>query len=435
MVADGTSLHTYDGAVHAYRVGKTPSDIEGVFQQGITGAVLSRTVPLLDVLLSVRSYEAARQSLAQGQYVGLAEIDNAQHHHIKLPLGKVVLSVWVKAKGRPLVRRIALDWSDALRQAVGLNASAIETIEIDRWRLDQEVQADKFVFAAPPGAKLVSDSTWPAPSSIHPMVGQRAPDFELPLLDGGQMRLADHRGKDVVILDFWASWCGFCRKAMPLLRDIAERYEGQGVVLYAINERERPEQIRRFLKELRVGSTVAMDKYSRVSGLYQIQGLPHTTVIGKNGQVSSVHIGFGPGEEERISDNIDALIAGQDLICESLTLQPSRIGVGDRVTFSCVLRGIGRAIPQGRCRIAFAVDDQPMFMGLLTERIDPNEQVTYSVEPEIWHFQADLPGSHRFKVTADVDNWLGETDESNNIVEGTFTVAARSADPNAPGQP
>ena len=72
------------------------------------------------------------------------------------------------------------------------------------------------------------------------MIGKPAPEFTLPLLDGGIFELAAHRGKEIVLLDFWATWCGPCRAAMPVLVDVAKEYADKGVRYYAIDLREEP---------------------------------------------------------------------------------------------------------------------------------------------------------------------------------------------------
>src|ERR1700691_4448195 len=75
----------------------------------------------------------------------------------------------------------------------------------------------------------------PAASAL---VGQPAPAIDLEALSGGHFRLADHLGKDVVMLDVWATWCGPCRMELPILLQVAKEYRSKGVALYGINQRE-----------------------------------------------------------------------------------------------------------------------------------------------------------------------------------------------------
>src|SRR5687767_4033725 len=70
----------------------------------------------------------------------------------------------------------------------------------------------------------------------HALVDKPAPDFTADLLDGKRVTLASHKGKDIVILDFWATWCAPCIVSLPLMTDLANKYADQGVVLYAVND-------------------------------------------------------------------------------------------------------------------------------------------------------------------------------------------------------
>ena len=149
-----------------------------------------------------------------------------------------------------------------------------------------------------------------------PLLGGEAPEFELNLLGGGKLNLAEHRGKRVVILDFWATWCGPCVDALPSLAKIAEEYRSKDVILYAVNLQERPRGIERFLQRQKLNLTVALDLEGKVGYLYQVTSIPQTVLIGKNGKVEALHIGFGEDSERRLRSELDALIAGKSLVEE-----------------------------------------------------------------------------------------------------------------------
>ncbi|MBU4330247.1 MAG: TlpA family protein disulfide reductase [Acidobacteria bacterium] len=73
------------------------------------------------------------------------------------------------------------------------------------------------------------------PSEPHPLLGTPAPLFKLPLLDEGEFDLSQQKDKNIVILDFWATWCGPCKSAMPIIIEVAEEYKDRGVVLITVN--------------------------------------------------------------------------------------------------------------------------------------------------------------------------------------------------------
>lgn len=148
----------------------------------------------------------------------------------------------------------------------------------------------------------------------HPMLGAQAPDIKLQLLDGGSFDLAKHRDKDIVILDFWASWCGPCRAGMPVTIRVANEYANKGVVLYAVNLAESPETIRGFLTSINAKCTVALDSAGQAGVAYGANSIPQTVIIDKTGRIRAVHVGFGPGMDKTLRHDLDELIAGRSLI-------------------------------------------------------------------------------------------------------------------------
>jgi len=84
----------------------------------------------------------------------------------------------------------------------------------------------------------------------HALVGKPAPEIRLATLDGGEFVLSEHRGERIVLLDFWATWCGPCRTSMPAVAAIAEEFADQDVVLYTVNQNESPATVQHFLDEL-----------------------------------------------------------------------------------------------------------------------------------------------------------------------------------------
>ena len=89
--------------------------------------------------------------------------------------------------------------------------------------------------------------------------------MNLKLLDEGEFRLKDHRDTRLVMLDFWATWCGPCVQELPLLAEVAAAYKDKGVVFCAVNQQEKPDQIHKFLKEKKLSITVALDSEGTVA--------------------------------------------------------------------------------------------------------------------------------------------------------------------------
>ena len=142
----------------------------------------------------------------------------------------------------------------------------------------------------------------------HPLVGQAAPAFQLASLDGGSVDLREHLGQDVVVLDFWAVWCGPCREALPDVGALAREMHGDGVAVYAVNQADPPPRIRDLLDQLDIdGLPILLDEQGEASTAYGVQGIPFIAVIDKQGQVARVFQGYGPGLKQSLRAAIEKL--------------------------------------------------------------------------------------------------------------------------------
>lgn len=129
-------------------------------------------------------------------------------------------------------------------------------------------------------------------SRAHTLYGKRAPDFTLPRLQGGAVTLSQHFGRDIVILDFWATWCSPCRRVMPLLEETAARYASRGVVLYSVNWGEDIQTIRDYLEDTGLKPDVLLDEDIQVGPDYQVRGLPSTVLLDRDGTVKAFMTGL-----------------------------------------------------------------------------------------------------------------------------------------------
>jgi peroxiredoxin len=130
---------------------------------------------------------------------------------------------------------------------------------------------------------------------FSPAVGNPAPDFSLDDLSGERIRLADQRGK-VVLVNFWATWCGPCRLEMPAFQARAERFASQLAVL-AVNFDETAGQVQDFVDEFGLTFPVLLDPGAKVQDLYRVRGYPTTYVVDAEGIVQFVHIGLMTEEQ------------------------------------------------------------------------------------------------------------------------------------------
>jgi peroxiredoxin len=115
-------------------------------------------------------------------------------------------------------------------------------------------------------------------------------DFSLPALDGGTIRLADFRGKTVV-LNFWASWCVPCLEEMPELESFHQNHRSGDVVIIGVNVGETPQTARAFAHKVGVTFPIALDADTSVATRYGMRGLPMTIIVGPEGFIRWKHLG------------------------------------------------------------------------------------------------------------------------------------------------
>ena len=126
-------------------------------------------------------------------------------------------------------------------------------------------------------------------SDDAPQINAPAPDFELKSLTGEKKHLADYQGK-VVVLNFWATWCGPCKDEMPFFQEIYERY-GSEIAVLAVNNQETVDKVSPFVEELGLTYEILMDNDGSVATQYQVIGFPTTYFIDPNGIIKFLHVG------------------------------------------------------------------------------------------------------------------------------------------------
>ena len=141
-----------------------------------------------------------------------------------------------------------------------------------------------------------------------PLIGKKAPRFESVLLDGSKFKLENHKGK-VVVLDFWATWCGPCVRALPVLMNKMSEFEKDEVILIAVNQGESRKVISQFLKKKKLQKlNVVMDRQQNIGSDYKVQGIPKTVVIDQEGIIRHVEVGFSENTASRINEKISKLL-------------------------------------------------------------------------------------------------------------------------------
>lgn len=134
-----------------------------------------------------------------------------------------------------------------------------------------------------------------------------APDFELPALSGGSVRLHDHLGKDVVLLDFWATFCQPCLVSMPELDRLYGKYKARGLVVLGVSIDEAAAQgrVRGEVAKLGVTFPILLDQETRVVAMYNPRATaPYSVLIGRDGRVVGRREGYVRGDERTLEAEI-----------------------------------------------------------------------------------------------------------------------------------
>ena len=319
VFADGKTVSVVSSDRSTYSQTEQPATLAETFALPKVRQGGGPSAALMGLLLGVPVPQAAQNWMGIPRawvLVGSEKIAGAEYARVRCVHDKVDWDLWVAKADPPLVRKAVLDFSRAIdMDATGRTRSQKITAEFvydfGEWST-AAVPETTFAFTPPPNAKEEAENPFDtSETSDHALVGETAPDFEVASLDGGKIDLAQHVGKNVVILDFWATWCGPCVRALPILAEVAASYQAKGVVFYAMNQREEPAAIRAFLERSGLKLTVGLDRDGKVGALYDVEGIPQTVLIDKKGNVAAVHVGFAEDLKERLTRELDALVAGK----------------------------------------------------------------------------------------------------------------------------
>ncbi|MCK5666360.1 MAG: TlpA family protein disulfide reductase [Thiotrichaceae bacterium] len=150
-------------------------------------------------------------------------------------------------------------------------------------------------------------SSFTGNASVSTEMNKPAADFTLKSLSGKNLKLSEYAG-NVVLLNFWASWCAPCRQEMPLLNDLYNKYEKLGFVILGVNVEEQTDKARSYIADRPVDFPILFDDKNTVSKQYNVIAMPTTVMIDRNGNMRYLHQGYKPGDEKKYKKMIKKLI-------------------------------------------------------------------------------------------------------------------------------
>ena len=325
VISDGEALviHQKQKDANRYESSPAPASLSELVDNPYLRTMLA--VGGADVvtkaLLGEDSATAILEGVQELAVAGSEEVDGRPCTHLVAKTESGNWDLWVATGDEP----VPVKFVPAIGQLFfgGTNVDLSSTVMFDQWRCDPVFDASDFAFVPEEGWEKVDSLTAfadrarrerlaAARPSLHPTVGFPGTPLSLVGADGSRFDPAMQKDK-IVVLDFWASWCGPCRASLPVVAQICKEYADKGIVFRAVNVKEDPETIRMFLAEESIDAAVVMDTEGTASAAYRVEAIPHTVIIGRDGIVQAVHVGAAEGMEAKLRKQLDALLEGKSL--------------------------------------------------------------------------------------------------------------------------
>ncbi len=321
VVSDGKTLTQYLPAMRRYVVKQAPADFTGMTDIGAPASVTMLGMSELVIPTSGPTlYRNLMVGVNKSEYLGREKVGTAICDHLRFIQDDLDWDIWIDAGKVPLVYKLVPDLAKQLADAGPQfqDAKMSYTVTFSDWNVSPKFTPADFSFTPPPGAQKVDELLEMPEEPPHPLLGQPAPPFVTTNVDGHPIDLKKYLRKNVIMLDFWATWCGPCVQAMPEVDAVAKKFANKGLVFFGVNAGEDAATVKEFLKDSKLEVPVALDEKNEISPLYKVEGIPQTLLIGKDGKVQVVHVGYSSQLGKLLTKEIEALLAGKDLASETL---------------------------------------------------------------------------------------------------------------------
>ena len=288
IVTDGRTLITYAQQVNQYTRKPAPPRHAAVTDSA--AAMAGPGSPLARYFGITRALKSARwvgsRSLELGGRRAECDLVEVDYDHPTSPGTEYSpTTFWIER-----ARAVVLRESTQVRvnnPARGGLMDLAQTTTFTTARINEKLPDSLFTFRPPAGSTEVTSFQ---SENTPDLTGRQAEDFTLSDLAGKPVKLSSLRGK-VVLLDFWATWCGPCRIELPSIQKLHREFKGRGLVVLGINQGETALKVRPFLKKYGYDFGILLDQQQRVGDRYQVSGIPSLFIIDRAGTISTHFVG------------------------------------------------------------------------------------------------------------------------------------------------
>lgn len=333
-VSDGKNLYIHVPMVNKYMVQPAPTNLDTIGAGGATELLgpLDQ-MDFIGALFAENPAAAFLDGVKSGKLLPAETIDGVESDRLQFTQDDLSWDLWAAKGAKPTVQQLTADLSSVLGKMLDAQGGDVPPqvremmkqakmtmkVNFPKMEFNQAIAASTFEFKAPEGAQKVDSFMQAAADGqdeeeeepAADLLDKPAPDFELALLDGGKMKLSQHKGKEIVILDFWATWCPPCVRAMPIIIEVANNFKSKGVVFYAMNQDEDVKTIKDYIAKKKWVMPITLDVDSKVGTLYGVEGIPTTVIVDKEGVVRNVHVGFSPSLKEDLTKKLEEILAAK----------------------------------------------------------------------------------------------------------------------------